>query len=247
MTGRDNPNRRIESGAIDVLLLHGGGATPELEELLDRHFGPIQESALPERSDAIVQIGNRGRYRVAIAVVDSGRSARLMTSAAGTAGARLVVQLGSCRPVQSSVQPGDLVLPSAIVMGDSETRGAVPDGTRLKVTGDLQRRAAVQIRPCWPYHTGVIYTTARMANASADELSLWQSEGFAAVDRESAYTFVAAEDIGIARLAIRYAAGETESSNGIKAMYDVAARVLDHLPAEVLDIDVDNSPGRGDG
>jgi purine-nucleoside phosphorylase len=215
-----------------------------------------QRDVHAERFDDVVDIGSPnglfedlflGRHRslnIGYASVYGCSMASEITHLFGVLGTRLVIQTGCCGGLQPGVQTGDLVIPSRAIPGEGAAQYYMTGEESPRASADLIRPAASLVRSCWPYHTGVMYTTSALLAEGQEELESWQDAGHAAVDMETATTFAVAQFFNMKRLAVLFVFDNplygdslvdtheernARRQRGEEAMTDVVTLLLDKL------------------
>jgi uridine phosphorylase len=116
----------------------------------------------------------------------------------GVLGARLIVQIGTCGGFGEGIKAGDLFVAEEAYCGAGASQYYKTDGKTVAATEtfsqmpDSARRGVSIAR-------GRIYSTSALFAENRDDIDRWASQGFAAVDMETAATFAVAEHFGIRR------------------------------------------------
>lgn len=234
----------------DVVILRGTRNLRRNRDIYAAQFTDVVEIGSPNGLFEDLFIGRHDALNIGYASVYGDSMASEITHLFGVLGSKLVIQTGCCGALQPGVQTGDLIIPSAAIPGEGAAQYYLPDVSRIPVSTDMQRRAAALVRSCWPYHTGVIYTTAALLAEGDAELQAWQAEGYVAADMETATTFAVAKSFGMKRLSILFTfdnplhgdtlidAGEQRAERrerGESAMFEVVTSLLDQIVDQGLD------------
>lgn len=123
----------------------------------------------------------------------------------GVLGTRLVVQTGCCGALGDEIGPGDLVLTTEAYCGEGAAQYYKGDGKTVRPTLSpecfLPETEADGIR-C---HLARMFTTAALFAEGEREIEQWFSEGWGAVDMETATSLAVAEHFGMESLALHFA------------------------------------------
>jgi purine-nucleoside phosphorylase len=167
-------------------------------------FENVLEVGTPNGIIEDVLIGDvRGRA-VGFACVYGSAMASEIVHIFGVLGTRAVLQIGNCGALADGFGAGDLFLAERAYCGEGAARYYKTDGPWVASSaGLLGSRTLAALRPeeC---RCGAIYTTGALFAEGMDDVERWASEGFAAVDLETAATYAVAEHFGMERLAILY-------------------------------------------
>jgi uridine phosphorylase len=239
-----------EDRVPEVVILRGTRNLHRYREIYAARCSDVVEIGSPNGLFEDVFIGRHKSLNIGYASVYGDSMASEITHLFGVLGSKMVIQTGCCGALQPSVQTGDLIIPSAAIPGEGAAKYYLPDATKITVSTDMQRRAAALIRPCWPYHTGVMYTTSALLAEGDAELRAWAAAGYVAADMETATTFAVAKSFGMKRLSILFTFdnplhGDTlietdeerrqRRERGESSMFEVVTRLLDQIAEQGLD------------
>lgn len=187
----------------EALLLRG---TRNLNSHYDLHrpyFDDVIEIALPNGIIEDVFIGWLAGHPVAYASVYGAPMTSEIVHIFAVLGTRLVVQTGCCGALSDEIGPGDLVLTTEAFCGEGAAQYYKQDGNIVHPTLDPERqRAKSDGIPC---HLTRMFTTAALFAEGEREIEQWFSEGWGAVDMETATTLAVAEYFRMDSLAIHFA------------------------------------------
>jgi purine-nucleoside phosphorylase len=227
-----------------VAILRGTRNLRRQYERYSARFSDLVELGSPNGLFEDLFIARHGDMNVGYASVYGCSMASEITHLFGVLGTRLIIQTGCCGGLQPGVQTGDLVIPGRAIPGEGAAQYYMTGEESPRASADLIRPAASLVRSCWPYHTGVMYTTSALLAEGQEELEAWQDAGHAAVDMETATTFAVAQFFDMKRLAVLYVFDNplygdslvdtheernARRQRGEEAMTDVVTRLLDKL------------------
>jgi purine-nucleoside phosphorylase len=151
-----------------------------------------------------VLIGNLGGAAVGYASVYGAPMASEVAHVFGVLGTRLVLQVGCCGGLSDDLAPGDLVAATAAYCGEGASQYYKTDGKEVEASFGLPDTADLGGGESVPIRRGRFYTTAALFAESRQDIARWRSQGFLAVDMETAATFAVAEHFGMDRAALLY-------------------------------------------
>jgi nucleoside phosphorylase len=228
----------------DALILRGTRNLRKQRDIHAARFGDVLEIGSPNGLFEDLFLARYGALNVAYASVYGDSMASEITHVFGVIGTKHVIQTGCCGGLQPGVQTGDLVIPARSVAGEGAAQYYVADTNNLRASAELVRPAASLVRSCWPYHTGVMFTTSALLAEGREELESWRDAGYAAVDMETASTFAVAEHFKMNRVSISFVfdnplTGDTltdtdeeraaRRERGEEALKDVVGRLVDYI------------------
>jgi uridine phosphorylase len=172
---------------------------------LDR-LGSVRELGIPE-----LYIGSsKGRRLFYGCPYGAPRSAEFVQIAV-LAGARLVIQMGSCGVLGTDVRPGDVVIPTEALGLDGTTALYAAD-TRVPSSADWSSRASALLRQRGiTTHRGTTVTWPTLLNQPGTLARAWSDEGYLGVDMETAATLSVATKFGAAGVSMLVAWDEVLS------------------------------------
>jgi purine-nucleoside phosphorylase len=236
----DIPEDRVP----EVAILRGTRNLRTQHDLHAARFADVIELGSPNGLFEDLFIARHRGLNIGYASVYGDSMASEIAHLFGVLGTRAIIQTGCCGGLQSSVQTGDLVIPSRAISGEGAAQYYVSPDKTLKASGALQRAAATIVRPCWPYHTGVMFTTSALLAEGHGELTEWKDAGHAAVDMETATTFAVARYFGMQCVSVLFVfdnplTGETlvttdadhsaRRQRGETAMQEIVTGLLDQF------------------
>lgn len=228
----------------DVLLLRGTRNLRRQRDIHAERFRDVLEIGSPNGLFEDLFLGRHDGMKIAYASVYGDSMASEIAHVFGVLGTKHVIQTGCCGGLQPGVHTGDLMIPGRAVSGEGAARYYVNETANLRASAELVRPAASLVRSCWPYHTGVMFTTSALLAEGRTELEGWADAGYAAVDMETATTFAVAEHFGMNRVSISFVfdnpllgdtlvdtgdEGGARRQRGEEAMKDVLTRLLDYI------------------
>jgi purine-nucleoside phosphorylase len=234
------PEKRIP----DVLILRGTRNLRRQRDLHAERFADVLEVGSPNGLFEDLFLARHGTLNIGYASVYGDSMASEITHLFGVLGTGIVIQTGCCGGLQPGVQTGDLVIPGRAASGEGAARYYAPEPGNLWASPELVRATASLVRPVWPYHTGIMFTTSALLAEGREELESWRDAGHAAVDMETATTFAVATHFHMERVSISYAfdnplTGDTlvdsdeeraaKRARGEDAVRDVLTQVLDYI------------------
>lgn len=233
-----------EARIPEVMILRGTRNLRRQRDLHAERFDDVLEIGSPNGIFEDLFLARHGSLNVGYASVYGDSMASEVTHVFGVLGTKHVIQTGCCGGLQPGVQTGDLLIPGRAVSGEGAAQYYVTEQSSLRASAELVRPAASLVRSCWPYHTGVMFTTSALLAEGRTELESWRDAGYAAVDMETATTFAVAEHFNMNRVSISFVfdnplLGETlvdthddgasRRQRGEDAMKDVVTRLLDYI------------------
>jgi uridine phosphorylase len=188
-----------------ALLLRGTRNLKSQYALHRSLFDDVAEIDLPNGIVEDVFIGRLAGHRVAYASVYGAPMTSEIVHIFAILGTRLVVQTGCCGALADEIGPGDLVLTTEAFCGEGAAQYYKRDGNIVRPT-----RHAGQFLPpgesngihC---HSTRMFTTAALFAEGEREIQQWFSDGWGAVDMETATTLAVAEHFGMDSLALHFA------------------------------------------
>lgn len=151
-----------------------------------------------------VFIGTYRGMQVGYASVYGPAMASEITQLFGVLGTRLVIQTGNCGALGDGIVAGDLVVADIARCAEGAANYYLPGFEHVSATPELVERVRADPSIPIPVHSGPIWTTAALLAESNADIARWHSEGYIAVDMETATTFAVAEHYGMERLSILY-------------------------------------------
>jgi purine-nucleoside phosphorylase len=239
-----------EDRVPEVALLRGTRNLHRQRDIHAERFNDVVDIGSPNGLFEDIFLGRHKRLNIGYASVYGDSMASEMTHLFGVIGTKLVIQTGCCGGLQPGVQPGDLVIPSRAIPGEGASQYYLGEDKVPRASSEMLRPTASLVRSCWPYHTGVMFTTAALLAEGKAELESWRDAGHAAVDMETATTFAVAGHFNMKRIAVLFVfdnplAGDrlvdTEEEQharrerGEEAMHDVVTRLLDQIAENGLE------------
>jgi purine-nucleoside phosphorylase len=188
-----------------VLLLRGTRNLKRQYQHHQRYFANVQEVGSPNGFIEDVFLADLGDLPIAYASVYGPSMASEIVHIFGVLGTRLAIQTGCCGILGDEMGPGDLFLPLEAFCGEGAAHYYKPDGLITRPSPHPAEFLAVQRITDVPVHQGRLYTTAALLAEGEREIEEWFSQGWSAVDMETATTFAVAEHFGMQRLAILFA------------------------------------------
>ncbi len=184
-----------------VLILRG---TRNLATNYDIHrhlFTDVVDIGTPNGIIEHFLVGDLGGVRVGYASVYGAPMASELTHLCGILGTELVIQMGNCGGLADEMGPGDLFVAASAYCGEGASQYYC-DQKHVEATGSLvEDLSALEPSVC----VGKIFTTSALFAESKADLETWTTEGFSAVDMETAATYAVASHFGMQRISILYA------------------------------------------
>ena len=146
-------------------------------------------------------IGECFGARVAYASVYGAAMASEVTHVFGALGTRFVLQTGCCGAWTTTSQSGDLYIPTTAFCGEGAAQYYTETSTVNATVSLDYLRESVEGVTC---HRGGIYTTAALFAEGRTEIEQWATDGWQAVDMETATTFAVAEHFGMDSAGLLY-------------------------------------------
>jgi purine-nucleoside phosphorylase len=151
-----------------------------------------------------VFIGNLDGASVAYASVYGAPMASEVTHIFGVLGTRLALQIGCCGALSETLAPGDIFAPSTAYCGEGASQYYKLDGKDVAASFGPSEIAELRSRESISIRCGRLYTTSALFAESHQDIAQWRTQGFLAVDMETAATFAVAEHFGMERAALLY-------------------------------------------
>lgn len=149
-------------------------------------------------------VGNLDGVPVAYASVYGAPMASEVTHVFGVLGTRLALQIGCCGALSETLAPGDLFAASAAYCGEGASQYYKLDGKEVAASLGFPEIAELESGESVPIRCGRLYTTSALFAESHQDITRWRTQGFLAVDMETAATFAVAEHFGMERAALLY-------------------------------------------
>jgi uridine phosphorylase len=194
-----------EDAVPKALILRGTRNLRTQYERYRKCFTNVVEIGTPNGLVEDVLIGEVSGVRVGYASVYGGSMASEIVHMFGILGTPLVVQTGCCGALADQIGPGDLVLAEEAYCGDGASQYYKFDCKMVKAFPKPSELLLCNRVPDIPLHFGSVYTTAALFAEGKKEIEDWYSQGFAAVDMETAAVFAVAEHFGMERISILFA------------------------------------------
>lgn len=161
-------------------------------------FSDVLEIGTPNGVVEDVLIGKVEGAMIAYASVYGAPMASEITHIFGVLGTPLVIQMGTCGGLADSLLVGDLFVAEDAYCGEGASRYYKADGKQVCATVGFDEFITDGCEPVG-IKRGRIYTTSALFAEGSDDLERWASQGFSAVDMETAATFAVAEHFGMDR------------------------------------------------
>ena len=225
----------------EALLLRG---TRNLKCQYDAHrqyFSEVVELDLPNGVIEDVFIGRLGGHAVGFASVYGAPMTSEIVHIFGVLGTRLIIQTGCCGALADHIGPGDLVLTTEAYCGEGAAQYYKQDGNTVRPTLDPEQFVRQFERIGVRTHLARMLTTAALFAEGEREIEQWFSDGWDAVDMETATALAVAEHFGMDSLAIHFAFDnprrkehillsepekEDRRQHGNRAMVETALKVI---------------------
>lgn len=188
-----------------VLVLRG---TRNLKTNYAKHstfFKDIFEIGSPNGIFEDILVGSYRNVDVGYGSVYGDAMASEITHLFGVLGTPLVIQTGCCGALANDILSGDIVCATSVHCGEGASQYYLPHKHEVNVSPDLvdlitnERVAAVAL------HKGPIWTTSALLVEGEVEIQRWYSQGYIAVDMETASTFAVAEYFRMQHLSLLFA------------------------------------------
>jgi purine-nucleoside phosphorylase len=189
----------------EAVLLRGTRNLKSQYELHRSYFDEVAEIGLPNGIIEDVFIGRLAGRAVAYASVYGAPMASEIAHIFGVLGTRLAVLTGCCGALADDIGPGDLVLTTEAYCGEGAAQYYRQSGMTVRPTLDPERQRQRAETVGIPCHLARMFTTAALFAEGEQEIEQWFSEGWGAVDMETATTLAVAEYFGMDSLAIHFA------------------------------------------
>lgn len=193
-----------ESRIPTVLILRGTRNLQAQYEVARPFFSNVLEVGAPNGLIESVFIGELAGRSVGFACVYGAPMASEIVHIFGVLGTRAVIQTGNCGALADELVAGDLFVPSEAFCGEGAAQYYKPDGQRVAASPGVFNSETFGQYGIEDFRTGAIYTTAALLAEGEADLDRWYTQGFAAVDMETATTFAVAEYFGMERAALLY-------------------------------------------
>jgi purine-nucleoside phosphorylase len=151
-----------------------------------------------------VLIGTLDGVSVAYASVYGAPMASEVTHVFGVLGTRLALQIGCCGALSETLATGDVLAPSTAYCGEGASQYYKLDGKEVAASFAPSEIAELGGRQSDAIRCGRLYTTSALFAESRQDVDRWRTQGFLAVDMETAATFAVAEHFGMERAALLY-------------------------------------------
>jgi len=196
----------VPEGRIpNALLLRG---TRNLRANYEKHkalFSDVIEIGSPNGIFEDVLIGVRSNALVGYASVYGDAMASEIAHVFGVLGTSLVIQTGCCGALAEGILPGDIVCATSAHCGEGAAQYYLPNKREIDASGDLVARITSESAGTVAVHKGPVWTTSALLAEGKQEIESWASQGYIAVDMETAATFAVAEYFGMRRLSLLFA------------------------------------------
>jgi purine-nucleoside phosphorylase len=193
-----------ESRIPAALILRGTRNFRSKYRAMRPHFENVVELGTPNGILEDVLVGDVGGRPVGFACVYGASMASEIVHVFGVLGTRAVIQVGNCGALADGFGAGDLFVAERAYCGEGAARYYKPDGQWVAASANLLRSRALLGLAAGECRRGSIYTTAALFAEGEADVERWASEGFAAVDLETAATYAVAEHFGMERVAVLY-------------------------------------------
>ncbi len=193
-----------EDAIPEVLLLRG---TRNLKGNYAKHrafFDDVLEVGSKIRMFEDVLIGVHKSIPVGYASVYGDAMACEITHVFGVLGTSLVIQTGCCGALAEGILPGDLVCATSARCGEGASQYYLPGRHEVQASVDLVDRITTGSVGSLGVHKGPIWTTSALLAEGRREIECWSSQGYVAVDMETASTFAVAEYFRMRRLSLLF-------------------------------------------
>jgi purine-nucleoside phosphorylase len=122
----------------------------------------------------------------------------------GVLGCRTVIQIGNCGGLTDGLNAGDIFVATKAYCGEGAAQYYKTDGPWVQASENLlNSQSLLQLRN-EGFRAGPIFTTGALFAEGLDDVERWATDGFDAVDMETATTFAVAESFGMDRISILY-------------------------------------------
>ena len=141
----------------------------------------------------------------------------------GVCGTPVVVQVGPCAGLQTSVRRGDFVLPERATIGEGVSQHYGGHDTAPANLGRVTRAASLVAGRGGHYHRGTIMTTSAALRQPPNVVTRWSATGHLAVDLTASAVFTAASAFSMRAAAVlwcREERGEQPWSRGLTEATD---------------------------
>jgi len=180
-----------------ALVLRGTRNLKTQYQLHRRYFTNIMEIGTPNSVLEDVFIGDLSGFPIAYASVYGAPMASEVVHVFGVLGTRLVIQTGCCGALSEEMVAGDLVISTVAFCGEGASQYYQPGEKTVSASFDFQARIPVESVKKLKLHSGRIYTTSALFAEGMEDVNNWFTEGFSAVDMETAATFAVARYFGM--------------------------------------------------
>ena len=134
-----------------------------------------------------VFVGSLDRVSVAYASVYGAPMASEVTHVFGVLGTRLALQIGCCGALSETLAPGDLFATSTAYCGEGASQYYKVDGKEVAASFGFSEIAEIGSGESVPIRCGKLYTTSALFTESHQDIARWRTQGFLAVNMETAF------------------------------------------------------------
>lgn len=189
----------IPEGRIpEALILWGTRNLKSRYATMIPFFENVIEVGSPNGIVEDVLIGDAAGTTIGYASVYGAPMASEVTHIFGVLGTRRVIQIGTCGCLADDLEAGDLFVAESAYCGEGAAQYYKTDSKEVFATLKLDEVANGR-RPDASVKKGRIYTTSALFAEGWEDVERWATEGFSAVDMETAATFAVAEYFGMER------------------------------------------------
>jgi purine-nucleoside phosphorylase len=197
---------KLPDGRIPTaLFLRGTRNLRSQYELHRRYFDDVIDVGLPNGIIEDVFVGRLSGQPVAYASVYGAPMTSEIVHIFGVLGTRLVVQTGCCGALADEIDPGDLVVSTEAFCGEGAARYYKQDGEIVRPTLEPAKVVSQSQANGIRCHMTRMFTTAALFAEGEQEIERWWSQGWGAVDMETATALAVAEHFRMDSLAIHFA------------------------------------------
>ncbi|MEW6202101.1 MAG: hypothetical protein AB1546_09010 [bacterium] len=151
-----------------------------------------------------VFIGTYKGTLVGCAAVYGDAMASEITHLFGVLGTPRVIQTGSCGVSTENILPGDIICATSAHCGEGASQYYLPNEKEIYASPELVDFVACTKEIPVAIHKGAIWTTSALLAEGKEDIKRWRSEGYIAVDMETATTFAVAKYFGMQRLSLLF-------------------------------------------
>lgn len=188
------PEERIPT----ALILWGTRSLKSRYSTVKAFVDDVLEIGSPNGVVEDVMIGTTAGAVIGYASVYGAPMASEITHIFGVLGTPLVIQMGTCGGLADGLLVGDLFVAEDAYCGEGASQYYKPEGKRVSATVAFDEFTTDSRAPV-PIKRGRIYTTSALFAEGNTDIERWASQGFSAVDMETAATFAVAEHFGMDR------------------------------------------------